>query len=134
MDRVMTRLSFVFCNEMKHGQLGVIPGSMGTRGYTVSGLENDMAFHSALHGASRRLSCGDAKRRFTMKDFEQQMKGDEGAMGAGIWVEIALPWGVLAHHEYNRPCGTRSGNSLHIRLRAMCVFGRMSQVLTGLAP
>jgi tRNA-splicing ligase RtcB len=99
MDRVMTMLSFVFCNEMKHGQFGVIPGSMGTRSYTVSGLENDMAFHSALHGASRRLSCGEAKRRFTMKDFEQQMKGGEEALGAGIWAEIALPWGVLAHHE-----------------------------------
>ena len=63
--------------QMKQGQRGVIPGSMGTRSYIVSGLENDMAFHSAPHGAGRRMSRGEAKRRFTMKDFEQQMQGVE---------------------------------------------------------
>jgi tRNA-splicing ligase RtcB len=63
--------------QMKHGQRGVIPGSMGTRSYIVSGLENAMAFHSAPHGAGRRMSRGEAKRRFTMRDFAEQMKGVE---------------------------------------------------------
>jgi tRNA-splicing ligase RtcB len=63
--------------QMRLGQRGVIPGSMGTRSYIVSGLENPLSFHSAPHGAGRRMSRGEAKRRFTMKDFYQQMQGVE---------------------------------------------------------
>lgn len=61
--------------QMRAGQLGVIPGSMGTRSYIVSGKQNDLAFHSAPHGAGRRFSRAEARRRFTMEDFEQQMQG-----------------------------------------------------------
>jgi tRNA-splicing ligase RtcB len=63
--------------QMKQGQKGVIPGSMGTRSYIVSGLENKMAYHSAPHGAGRRFSRGEAFRRFTMEDFEKAMAGIE---------------------------------------------------------
>jgi tRNA-splicing ligase RtcB len=63
--------------QMLRGQRGVIPGSMGTRSYIVSGLENALSFHSAPHGAGRRMSRNEAKRRFTMKDFEAQMHGVE---------------------------------------------------------
>ncbi len=59
--------------QMKHGQLGIIPGSMGTRSYIVSGLENKMAYHSAPHGAGRRLSRSEAKRQYTLSDLEAQM-------------------------------------------------------------
>jgi len=61
--------------QMRDGQLGIIPGSMGTRSYIVSGKQNDLAFHSAPHGAGRRFSRAEARRRFSMSDFEQQMKG-----------------------------------------------------------
>jgi tRNA-splicing ligase RtcB len=59
--------------QMKQGQKGVIPGSMGTRSYIVSGLENTMAYHSAPHGAGRRLSRSAAKKQFTLADLEAQM-------------------------------------------------------------
>ena len=59
--------------QMKRGQKGVIPGSMGTRSYIVSGLENPMAYHSAPHGAGRRLSRSRAKKQFTLADLEAQM-------------------------------------------------------------
>src|SRR5678815_1936122 len=52
--------------QMKAGQKGVIPGSMGTRSYIVSGLENKMAYHSAPHGAGRRFSRGEARRRLSL--------------------------------------------------------------------
>ncbi len=51
----------------------MIPGSMGTRSYIVTGLENPMAFRSAPHGAGRRFSRGEARRRFTMADMEREM-------------------------------------------------------------
>jgi tRNA-splicing ligase RtcB len=60
--------------QMKQGQKGVIPGSMGTRSYIVSGLENAMAYHSAPHGAGRRLSRSAAKKQFTLADLEAQME------------------------------------------------------------
>ena len=63
--------------QMKAGQPGVIPGSMGTRSYIVAGRENDLAYHSAPHGAGRRFSRSEARRRFTMADFEKAMKGIE---------------------------------------------------------
>lgn len=63
--------------QMKKGQLGVIPGSMGTRSYIVSGLENIPSYHSAPHGAGRRFSRTEARRQFTMEDFEREMKGIE---------------------------------------------------------
>jgi len=63
--------------QMQEGQKGVIPGSMGSRTYIVSGLGNRDAFESAPHGAGRRFSRTEARRRFTMADFETAMKGIE---------------------------------------------------------
>jgi len=59
--------------QMKKDQKGIIPGSMGTRSYVVSGLQNPFSFNSAPHGAGRRFSRGEAKRRFTLKDLEEAM-------------------------------------------------------------
>ena len=59
------------------GQLGLIPGSMGTRSYVVSGLGNAESFCSAPHGAGRQFSRTEARRRFTMIDFERSMQGIE---------------------------------------------------------
>lgn len=63
--------------QMMPGQLGVIPGSMGTRSYIVSGLGNPLSYMSAPHGAGRRFSRSEARRRFTMDDFEREMDGIE---------------------------------------------------------
>lgn len=63
--------------QMRQGQFGVIPGSMGTRSYIVSGKQNNLAFHSAPHGAGRRFSRSEARKRFTMEDFAKQMQGIE---------------------------------------------------------
>ena len=53
----------------------MIPGSMGTRSYIVSGLGERMSFCSAPHGAGRRFSRGKAREQFTMKDFDKEMEG-----------------------------------------------------------
>jgi tRNA-splicing ligase RtcB (3'-phosphate/5'-hydroxy nucleic acid ligase) len=61
--------------QAKKGMKGMIPGSMGTRSYIVSGLENPVAFHSAPHGAGRRFSRTKAREQFTMVDFDKAMEG-----------------------------------------------------------
>lgn len=63
--------------QAKLGMKGMIPGSMGTHSYIVSGLENKMAFHSAPHGAGRRFSRTKARAQFTMEDFDKAMLGIE---------------------------------------------------------
>jgi len=70
------------------GQLGIIPGSMGTKSYIVRGKGNPEALCSASHGAGRRMSRGQAKRTFTLADMEEQTKGVECRKDAGVIDEI----------------------------------------------
>jgi tRNA-splicing ligase RtcB (3'-phosphate/5'-hydroxy nucleic acid ligase) len=63
--------------EMKKGQLGIIPGSMGTRSFIVEGLGNPDSYNSAPHGAGRRFSRTEARKRFTMEDFDRELAGVE---------------------------------------------------------
>src|SRR5205807_4366203 len=70
------------------GELGIIPGSMGTRSYIVRGLGNAQSFESASHGAGRRMSRGEAKRRFSVKDLEAQTQGVECRKDPGVLDEI----------------------------------------------
>src|SRR5687768_9768549 len=57
------------------GDLGVIPGSMGTRSYIVSGKGNEASWTSCSHGAGRRHSRTKAKKLFTTADLATQMQG-----------------------------------------------------------
>ena len=57
------------------GQLGVIPGSMGTPSYIVEGLGNTESFMSCSHGAGRRMGRADASRRLSMEDCDKAMNG-----------------------------------------------------------
>ena len=50
------------------GQLGIIPGSMGAKSFIVRGLGNEEAFCSCSHGAGRKMSRNEAKRRYTVAD------------------------------------------------------------------
>ncbi|MCZ8131724.1 MAG: RtcB family protein [Steroidobacteraceae bacterium] len=64
-DILVTRKGAV---SAKKGELGIIPGSMGARSFIVRGLGNDDAFHSCSHGAGRKMSRTEAKKRFTLAD------------------------------------------------------------------
>ena len=57
------------------GDLGVIPGSMGTRSYIVAGKGNPASWNSCSHGAGRRHSRTQAKKLFTSADLAAQMAG-----------------------------------------------------------
>lgn len=57
------------------GDRGVIPGSMGTNSYIVSGLGNPASYRSAAHGAGRRFGRKAAKREFTVEQFNEAMGG-----------------------------------------------------------
>ena len=57
------------------GDMGVIPGSMGTRSYIVRGLGETESYMSSSHGAGRRMSRGQAKRELTEESLVEAMKG-----------------------------------------------------------
>jgi tRNA-splicing ligase RtcB len=54
---------------------GVIPGSMATGTYIVRGRGNPASYESSAHGAGRRHSRRQAKKRFTVEQLEAQMAG-----------------------------------------------------------
>ncbi|MFD9689733.1 RtcB family protein [Kitasatospora sp. NPDC059088] len=70
------------------GDLGIIPGSMGTGSYIVRGLGNAASFNSASHGAGRKMSRTAAKKRFTTRDLAEQTKGVECRKDSGVVDEI----------------------------------------------
>lgn len=57
------------------GELGVVPGSMGTGSFVVRGLGNPASYCSAAHGAGRAMSRSQARKRFTAEDMETAMEG-----------------------------------------------------------
>ena len=59
------------------GTRGLIPGSMGTRSYVVTGKGNKMSLNSSPHGAGRAYSRSAARRQFTMAELETAMEGIE---------------------------------------------------------
>ena len=59
------------------GRAGLIPGSMGTASYVVSGLGNPMALSSAPHGAGREYSRNKARKTFTRQQLREAMVGIE---------------------------------------------------------
>jgi tRNA-splicing ligase RtcB len=70
------------------GELGIIPGSMGTGSYIVRGLGNADAYCSASHGAGRRMSRAAARKVYTAADLEEQTRGVECRKDAGVVDEI----------------------------------------------
>ncbi len=70
------------------GELGIIPGSMGTRSYIVRGKGSAESFCSCAHGAGRRMSRTQARKVFKPSDLERQTAGVLCRKDAGVVDEI----------------------------------------------
>ena len=70
------------------GDLGIVPGSMGTRSYIVRGKGNPESFCSSAHGAGRRMSRTAAEKQFTAVDLAQQTQGIICRKDKGVIDEI----------------------------------------------
>ncbi|AFY02476.1 RtcB family protein [Bdellovibrio bacteriovorus] len=84
-DVLVTRKGAV---RARQGDLGIIPGSMGARSYIVRGKGSAESFDSCSHGAGRRMSRSEAKRRFSLADLQKQTAGVECRKDAGVIDEI----------------------------------------------
>jgi tRNA-splicing ligase RtcB len=63
--------------DASEGTPGLIPGSMGTRSYVVSGKGNRLSLNSSPHGAGREYSRSAARRKFTRAELDAAMEGIE---------------------------------------------------------
>ncbi len=61
----------------RRGEMGIIPGSMGARSFIVRGLGNEDSFHSCSHGAGRKMSRTEARKRFTVEQHKAATEGVE---------------------------------------------------------
>ena len=87
----------------REGDLGIIPGSMGARSFIVRGKGSEQSFHSCSHGAGRRMSRTEAKRKFTLNDLAEQTSGVECRKDADVIDEIPSAYkaidAVMAHQS-----------------------------------
>jgi tRNA-splicing ligase RtcB len=85
------------------GELGIIPGSMGTGSFIVEGLGNKESFLSCSHGAGRRMSRGAAKQAITLEQHAAAMAGIEARLDADILDESPAAYkdidGVMAAQD-----------------------------------
>ncbi|MED5513126.1 RtcB family protein [uncultured Pseudoalteromonas sp.] len=70
------------------GEMGIIPGSMGSRSFIVRGLGNPDSFNSCSHGAGRVMSRTKAKKVFNIQDQIAATQGVECRKDAAVIDEI----------------------------------------------
>ncbi len=104
----------------REGELGIIPGSMGAKSYIVRGKGNPDAFCSCSHGAGRKMSRTEAKRRFSHFDLAEQTAGIECRKDGGVVDEIPAAYKdidqVMAHQ-------TDLVEVVHTLRQVICVKG-----------
>lgn len=88
-DVYVTRKGAVSAAE---GELGIIPGSMGARSFIVRGKGNPHSFHSCSHGAGRKMSRTEARRRFSVEDHTRATEGVECRKDAGVLDETPMAY------------------------------------------
>jgi tRNA-splicing ligase RtcB (3'-phosphate/5'-hydroxy nucleic acid ligase) len=102
------------------GEMGVIPGSMGAKSFVVRGKGNAESFCSCSHGAGRRMSRTEAKRRFNKFDLADQTQGVECRKDSQVVDEIPAAYkdiDVVMSHQ------TDLVEVVHTLRQVLCVKG-----------
>lgn len=74
------------------GELGIIPGSMTSNGYIVSGLGNKGSLSSASHGAGRKVSRKEARETITKSSMNQLLAEHKVHLIGGSVEEAAFAY------------------------------------------
>jgi tRNA-splicing ligase RtcB len=69
-------------NSARDGEAGIIPGSMGTHSYHVTGRGDPASLCSSSHGAGRIMSRDQARRKVSARRLGREM--------AGVWYDRRL--------------------------------------------
>jgi tRNA-splicing ligase RtcB len=103
-----------------NGELGIIPGSMGAKSYIVRGRGSVDSFQSCAHGAGRRMSRTEAKRRYGTRELFEQTRGVECRKDKGVIDEIPA-----AYKDIDRVMANQSDlvEAVHVLRQVVCVKG-----------
>ena len=102
------------------GELGIIPGSMGTRSYIVRGRGSAESFQSCAHGAGRRMSRTQAEKRFSVSDLVEQTKDVICRKDKGVLDEIPGAYKDIDEVMQNQ---TDLVEVVHTLKQVLCVKG-----------
>lgn len=67
--------------QARKEQLGIVPGSQGTKSYIVKGIGNPESFESCSHGAGRTMSRTKAQNNLDL-DEQRKLLDDQGILHA----------------------------------------------------
>lgn len=104
----------------RNGELGIIPGSMGSKSYIVSGKGNTDSFSSSSHGAGRVMSRTAARQRFRTTDLVEQTRGIECRKDKGVIDEIPMAYKDIDSVMNNQ---TDLVDVIHTLKQVLCVKG-----------
>src|SRR3569832_2102315 len=104
----------------REGDLGIIPGSMGQRSYSVRGKGIHVAYCSCSHGACRAMSRSAARKKFTIRDLVEQTKGVECRKDDAVLDEIPSAYKNIDEVMANQQDLVEV---LHVLKQVLCVKG-----------
>lgn len=102
------------------GELGIVPGSMGTESFIVRGLGNAQSWCSCAHGAGRRMSRLDARQSFSTRDLARQTAGIECRKDAGVVDEAPGAYKPIREVMANQKSLVEPLHTLH---QVLCIKG-----------
>jgi len=76
----------------KKGERGVIPGNMRDGSFLVEGKGSSEFLNSSSHGAGRSISRREAKKKYTMDEFRESMKGIMGNVSVKTLDELPMAY------------------------------------------
>lgn len=102
------------------GELGLVPGSMGSRSYVVRGKGHPESFCSCAHGAGRAMSRAEARRRFTVEDHARATAGIECRKDAEVVDETPMAYKPI---EAVMQAQSALVDVVHVLRQVVCVKG-----------
>ena len=76
----------------KKNERGIIPGNMRDGSFLVVGKGNPKFLNSSSHGAGRSISRKGAKKKYTMEQFRESMKGIKGTVSKETLDELPMAY------------------------------------------
>jgi tRNA-splicing ligase RtcB len=73
----------------RKGDIGIIPGAMGSYSYIVDGLGNPESFCSCSHGAGRKMSRTKALEKYTTQEVIKDLKEKDVVLGKASKEKVA---------------------------------------------
>lgn len=81
----------------REGEIGIVPGSQGSKSYIVRGLGNPKSFMSCSHGAGRKMGRNQAKKTLNLE--EEIKKLDDQGIVHGVRNQKDLEEAVSAYKD-----------------------------------